>query len=95
MVVRERQAESGASLKECTAWTRGIGKLWTAVGKASGEREATRDPFKRGKGFGFRAGKAQRHINQGPAVGQPVHGGGIGVLRATRVGEAKARVISI
>ena len=39
--------------KECTAWTKEIRELWTIVGKASGGREVTQDPFKSRKGFGF------------------------------------------
>ena len=33
--------------------------MWTAVGKASGVRDAADDPFKSGKGFGYRVRQAR------------------------------------
>ena len=38
--------------RECTAWTKGVCELWTAVGEASGGYGGNH--FKCRKGFGFR-----------------------------------------
>ena len=49
--------QSGERLfKECTAWTKEIRELWTAVGEASGGRA---HHFKSRKGFGYRVRQAR------------------------------------
>ena len=53
----------GHLFKECKGWTKEIRELWTAVGKASGGRKQTDDPFKSWKGFGYGVRQAQARPN--------------------------------
>ena len=96
----ERAGRAGSiSLKECTAWTKEIRELWTVVGKASGERELTRDPFKSRKGFGFRVRQARvrpsntsiRDLLSNSRYTEAV----LRFLEETKVGEVKAGAIYI
>ena len=60
LVVRQGQAGREHLFKECTAWTKEIRELWTAMGEASGRRtEAGRDPLKSREGFGYRVRRAR------------------------------------
>ena len=76
-----------------------IRELWTAVGRASGRGEATGDPFKSGKGFGFRVRQARarpsntsiRDLLADERYTEAV----LRFLEATNVGEVKAGVICI
>ena len=45
--------------KKCTAWTKEIRKLRTEVGRASGKRESTSDPFNSRKGLAYRIRQAR------------------------------------
>ena len=85
--------------KECRTWKNEIGELWTAVGKASGERDkkGTSRAFKSRKGFGcdVRQAKARpsntsiRDLLSGDRYTEAV----LRSLGDTRVGEVKAGVI--
>ena len=65
LVVQQGRQSREHLFKECRAWTKGIGEIWTAVGKASGMRGKADEPFKSRKGFGYRV----RH-GKGPATHQ-------------------------
>ena len=76
-----------------------IRKPWTEVGKATGRRETTEDPFKSRKGFDYRVRQARaspsntsiRDLLSNSRYADAV----LEYLEATKVGEVKAGVICI
>ena len=83
--------------KECRRWEEGVGKLWDAVGRASGRRPEGDGPFKSRKGFGFHVRRAVarpsntavRELLSNDRYTEAV----LDFLRGTRVGEVKEGVI--
>ena len=83
--------------KECTAWTKEIRELWTAVGEASGRRERAEDRFKGRRGFGYRVKQARarpsntsiRDLLSNDRYTETA----LSFLGATRVGEVKEGAI--
>ena len=83
--------------KECTAWTKEIRRLWTAVGEASGGRDEAEPGFGSSKGYGYRVRQARakpsntsvRDLLSDDRYTEAV----LGFIGAIRVGEVKRRII--
>ena len=83
--------------KECTAWTKEIRRLGTAVGEASKGRDVAENSFKSRKGFGFQVRQARarpRNTSERDLLSDDRYTEGVlGFIGATRVGEVKEGII--